>query len=373
MDFPFPTTEVVEGAARLLVPDILRRKGPGAKGPWPFYNPTMVVNRDLSTVLLRKWPRPLGEILDGLAATGAWGIRVGLETARPRITFNDVDSRATDLIRANLARNRLEGEVRQEDLRSLFDERSYDFVDIDPFGPPTPFLGAAFRAARDGSGLGVTATDTAPLCGTYPKACLRRYVARPLRCDQGHEIGLRILLGYLERVAQAHGKVIRPILAFAAEHFLRANLLVFDGLRDPAGPMGYVARTAERSFESADPRDPEALGPLWTGPVCDDSIIRTLSPSEWTGVAAQRLLSLLQAEAGLPAFFVTTDELARISRGSPPKLETFLGALRAQGFRGVRTHFHPRGVKTDAPRDEILRIYRSVAPSGPTGGSGPAS
>ncbi len=64
MEFPFPTMEVAEGAARLLVPDVPRRKGPGTKGPWPFYNPTMLVNRDLSVLVLRAWPTPLREVLE---------------------------------------------------------------------------------------------------------------------------------------------------------------------------------------------------------------------------------------------------------------------------------------------------------------------
>lgn len=360
MEFPFPTTEVTEGAARLLVPDVPRRKGPGAKGPWPFYNPTMAVNRDVTAIILAKWPHPLGRVLDGLAATGAWGVRMGLEAGPGDLVFNDLHPDAGDVIRLNLERNGLEGEVFQRDLRRLLAERPFDFVDIDPFGPPTPFLGAAFHGARTGSGLGITATDVAPLAGTYPKACQRRYVARPLRCAQGHEIGLRILIGYLERVAQAHAKTVRPVLGYAAEHFLRVHLEVLDGVREPPGSVGYVLRDARGAFVPADGREPDAIGPLWLGPVSDAAFVSGLAPSEWTGVATQRLLSLFQGEADLPPFFVTTDELASRDRGSPPKLERFLDRLRDGGFHAARTHFHPRGVKTDAPFDDVLRLYRDA-------------
>ncbi len=368
MDFSFPTTEVTEGLARLLVPDVSRRKGPGAKGPWPFYNPTMAVNRDLSAIVLAKWPTPLHLVLDGLAATGAWGIRMGLEGNIAGLAFNDLSPSAPELIRVNLERNELRGEIWSRDLRKVFAERVFDYVDIDPFGPPTPFLGHAFHAAKTPSGLGITATDTAPLCGTYPKTCLRRYVAQPLRCAQGHEIGLRILLGYLERVAQAHGKVVRPQLAFAAEHFFRVHLVVLDGFREEGGAMGYVIRDPRGAFVPADSREPEAIGPLWTGRLSDPVFVRSLAPSDWTSVPSQRLLATLQAEADLPAFFVTTDELAQRHRASPPRLERFLDSLRDAGFRATRTHFHPRGVKTDAPPDEVVRLFRSIAPSGPTVG-----
>ncbi len=373
MSVPVPLTEVLEGRARLLVPDVPRRKGPGAKGPHPFYNPSMVVNRDLSAVVLAKWPSRPERVLDGLAATGAWGIRMGLEAGVPELGFVDLSPEAAALIRMNLERNGLRGEVVHGDLRKHLAQAAYDYVDIDPFGPPTPFLGHAFHAAKTPSGLGITATDTAPLCGTYPQACQRRYVARPLRCDQGHEIGLRILLGYVERVAEAHGKLVRPMLAFAAEHFFRLHLLVLDGLGEAAPEAGYFLRDREGAFHRVDPHEAAAIGPLWTGDLGDPAFVRSLAPSEWTSARGARLLDSLQKEIGLPPFFVTTDEIAARMRASPPKLDRFLTALRGAGFRAERTHFHPRGVKTDAPHDVLVAAFLDTAPSGPTDGSAPSS
>src|SRR6266852_7263572 len=213
MPFPFPTKEVREGAAQLLVPDVPRRKGPGTAGPWPFYNPTMTVNRDMSSIVLTKWPGPLRSVLDGLAATGAWGIRMALETRADLVMFNDWSPEATRLIRENVRRNGLVASVRRSDLRSHLAEGRYDFVDVDPFGPPTPFLASVFDGVKESAGFGITATDTAVLCGTYPRACEKRYGARPLRSPQGAEIGLRILLGYCARLANQRGLKVRPILA----------------------------------------------------------------------------------------------------------------------------------------------------------------
>src|SRR2546428_3079212 len=226
VEFPFPVVAVAEGAATPLAPHLPRRKGPGAAGPWPFYNPTMGVNRDLSAIVLSKWPRPLGALLDGLAATGAWGIRMALEVGPGHLAFNDRSRDATRLICENLRRNGLTSDVHTGDLSAYLGERQYDFVDIDPFGPPTPFLVAAFGAAKESSGIGITATDTAVLCGTYPKACEKRYGARPLRSAQGAEIGLRILLGYCHRLAAGGGPRIRPILSFSPGPFLRVHPFV---------------------------------------------------------------------------------------------------------------------------------------------------
>ena len=238
MDWPFPVQEVNEGAARLLVSDVPRRKGPGTAGPWPFYNPTMTVNRDLAAIVLANWPRRLHSVLDGLAACGAWGIRMQLEAGLPDVTYNDRSVLAVNLIHENLRRNRIRGDVVRGDLVPLLVANRYDFVDIDPFGPPTPYLGSLLEHVTNGAGLGVTATDTSVLSGTYPAACLRRYSARPLRCAQGPEIGLRIMLGFCERLAAEQGKAIRPILSFAAEHFLRVYAIV--GRRTGDSNLGFV-------------------------------------------------------------------------------------------------------------------------------------
>src|SRR5213593_1849104 len=371
VEFPFPTAAVSEGAANLLVPDVPRRKGPGTAGPWPFYNPTMAMNRDLSAIVLAKWPHPLGSLLDGLAATGAWGIRIALEVGAKHVAFNDRSRDATRLIRENLRRNRLTADVHTGDLSGYLVEPRYDFVDVDPFGPPAPFLGAAFSAAKASSGIGITATDTAVLCGTYPKACEKRYGARPLRSAQGAEIGLRILLGYCHGLAAERGRRVRPILSFSAEHFLRVHVLVEPG--SAWDSIGDVVRVGAGRFIAASGADRGAFGPLWLGPLGDPAVLRRLQPSAWSSVVSARLLSLLKAECEMPPFFVTTDELAAGERHSPPKLDRFIGGLREIGYRATRTHFHPRGVKTYAPPQDFVRVFRALSPTGSTGDSGPAS
>jgi tRNA (guanine26-N2/guanine27-N2)-dimethyltransferase len=369
--FPFPVRETVEGAARLLVTDIPRRKGPGSKGPWPFYNPSMAVNRDMSAIVLQRWPTRIGSALDGLAASGAWGIRMALEADLPDVTLNDRSSAATDLARENVRRNGIAATLTTRDLAAQLRSGSYDFVDIDPFGPPTPFLDAALESARLGSGLGITATDTAVLCGTYPEACLRRYGARPLRCDQGAEIGVRVLLGYSAKVAQGHEKAIDPIVSFAAAHFIR--LIVRVRSIEKRTRTGWLERLGPGEFRVRHRPNPDSIGPLWMGAAWDADLVRRLTPSSWTPGTTARLLSTIQAEVGLPPWFVTTDELAARERGSPPKLDRFLEGLRQIGYRAARTHFHPRGVRTDAPYADLIRVFRERMPSGSTDGSEPAS
>src|SRR5207245_5407817 len=104
----------------------------------------------------------------------------------------------------------------------------------------------------------------------------------------------------------------------------------------------------------------------WSSDVCSSDLA-------WTSVASARLLSLLKAECEMPPFFVTTDELAAAERHSPPRLDRFIEGLQEIGYRATRTHFHPRGVKTDAPSQDIVRMFRELSPTGSTDDSRPAS
>jgi tRNA (guanine26-N2/guanine27-N2)-dimethyltransferase len=108
------------------------------------------------------------------------------------------------------------------------------------------------------------------------------------------------------------------------------------------------------------------------GPLHDSTVVREMSPSKWTNPQSARLLSTIQGEADLPPFFVTTDEIAALENGSPPRLAVFLEGLRERGYRAARTHFHPRGVRTDAPFDDVRSVFRDCAPIGSTDGSRPA-
>src|SRR2546425_1092423 len=139
----------------------------------------MAVNRDLSAIVLAKWPGPLGSVLDGLAATGAWGIRMALETRADRVTFNDWSPEATRLIPENIRRNGLVASAQRGDLRSFLGEGRYDFVDVDPFGPPTPFLASVFDGVKGSAGIRMTPPPAALLSGPSPNGSRKRHGAPP--------------------------------------------------------------------------------------------------------------------------------------------------------------------------------------------------
>jgi tRNA (guanine26-N2/guanine27-N2)-dimethyltransferase len=360
----FPTREIREGRAELVVPDVPTLRGPGRRSSLPFYNPHMRVNRDL-TVLLWSAVLPKGaRVLDGMAATGVLGIRGAMEAGRElAVTWNDKNPSAHELIVQNAARNSVAGEVLEGDLRVVLAKRRWDCVDIDPFGTPVPFVDGAFQQAWKGAVVGITATDTAPLAGTYPGVCLRRYGARSLPTPCQAETALRIFVGYLARIAASHERGIHPLVAFAAQHFVKAIVAV-DARTSSADAslahLGYVRFEGARFTVSASPPNGAHAGPLWLGPLSDSAVLGTMAEGMDTTFEAAQLLRNLRDEAGLPPFFYEDHALAQTLHLDPVPVDSWLAALRSAGFRATRPHVTANGVKTDAPWDDVERIYRQL-------------
>ncbi len=366
MDLDFPTRIIREGLVDLLVPDVERRPGPGTRSVLPFYNPGMATARDLSVLLAGRLVPRGGRVLDGLAAAGALGLRIAAESgADPHVVLNDKNPRAVDLIRANLERNGIrDAVVLRGDLNAhLADDSPYDLVEIDPFGSPVPFLDAALRSSRRGSAVGVTATDTAVLCGAKPEAARRRYLADVRHTDAYAEVATRVLLGYLARAAARFDRAVESVLAYAAEHFVHVHVRLSEGAARADRSLANLGRVrfdpATGAHEPLPAGSGEGgIGPLWLGPLADPAILASMRPAPATGFAAARILDRMREEASLPPFYFETNETARRARVDPPPLPAVLEGLRSRGFRAALTLFRENAFKTDAPAPEVLRMYR---------------
>ena len=360
--------ETKEGLATLLVHGVSRASGPGKKTGEPFYNPAMQRNRDMSVLFLRGLNRPGLRVLDGLSATGATGIRIALEVPGVMVTCNDRDGAAVDLIKRNAELNnvRLEA-VHNEAMQALLCREKFDYIDIDPFGTPAPYLDSTFRAVKRDGVVAVTATDTAVLCGSQPRTCIRRYDARPLHIDCCKEVALRLLLGSCARTAARYDRAIVPLVTFGIDHFFRAFMAVEQGSRkadECLSRLGYVCYDrgdGRRWISRAIPPEGDWAGPLWMGDILADNIVASLTPLHYMGHGTSRLVEDLKSEVGAPPLYTTTGAMAKTLQLSPPRILDILEALRAAGFRAVRTHLDPGGIKTDAPQTEFAATYSSLA------------
>jgi len=342
------------------------KKGPGTKKGVPFYNPSMELNRDLS-IIFCQWminnSKKKLRFLDGLGASGIRGIRLAKELKGDFETIiNDWDKEAFKLIEKNIEKNKPKDVIAEnKNLNTLLSEEKFDYIDVDPFGSPAGFIDSAMRSIKHGGIIACTATDTATLCGVYPKVCLRRYNAMPFHSVVMKEIGLRILVGFLCKHAGVYDKGIEPIVCYSTDHYFRMYIRVWNGVNranQSVGNLGLIKKGEKTGFETTD----KDVGPLWKGKLQNKRALQELisilfKTSLNTKNMLWKLLDLLEEESDSPCFFYTMDSLASYLKKSPPKTKKIFEQLSKQGFEVSRTHFNPMGFKTNASIDNIKKLF----------------
>jgi len=372
----FDVVEVVEGAARILVPRVDR---PTSRAP-VFYNPVMSLNRDVAVAALQAYRRMLGRdvvVCEPMCGTGVRGVRFLLEVEGvEHVLMNDLNPRAVRLARVNLELNHVSdrADVENMDANTLLmlhsaPGRRFDYVDLDPFGCPTPYLDSCVRALKKGGMLAVTATDVAVLCGAHPEPCLRKYGAVTARTEYCHELAVRILLGAVASAAARHERAFRVLFSHSTDHYVRVYGILRGGARgadEAVSNLGYVLhcpeclwRTAVRGVAVPLPAEcPECggrllmAGPLWVGRLWDEGFCRAmLSEAENMGLPSRtvRLIRTVLEECGGPPTYYNVDRVCQLAGTSSLPIDLVVQRLRSMGYWASRTHFHPKGVRTDAP------------------------
>lgn len=356
--------EIKEGNTRLIVPAEHSKKGPGRK-KGVFYNKQMSFNRDISVVLLRAIGFR-GDLVDCMAGTGARGVRIANEVGGEiSVTVNDSSHFAYRYILKNIEINGLEKcRATCKDMHCLLAKRSFDYVDIDPFGTPVPYLHSGLLGTRRNGILALTATDTAPLAGSAPRVCKRRYGATNQRTSFYHEVGLRILMGYVAREAAKFNRGVEPLLCFYSDHYYRLHFSLMEGAGNAdralqmLGFIVYNRETGERHIVKEWKKG--AIGPLWVGPLKNNGVVSKMEvgPTLAEPRRIARFIFVYRDELDLP-FFYETAEFSSILGKSPPPIDRLIEKLREYG-NASRTHISPTGFKTDLGFDEIMRIYSEV-------------
>ncbi len=345
-----------------------------------FYNPRMEMNRDVTVACLEALPE-VSTYVDAMAASGIRGIRVKKEVARDmEVTANDWDEPACELIRKNAGRNGVRVNVSRCGANTLLSSTQYDFVDLDPFGTPAPYINSACWASK--RAMGVTATDTAPLCGAHLKSGIRTYAAYPLKTEYYAEMGLRVLLGKVAREEAKYDRALEPLLCYAAEHYIRLYLGVAHGR---AGAdrmmknMGFIVHcfacrnryTLGGLAVQAPDRCPvcgartRIAGPLWLGatrnPEYIEKVIGILEKGQFnTKKRATKILRLVKDELDTPTFY-DQHAICRDLKATPSDIKAVLEALRGRGYAASRTHYAGVGFKTDAPVNVVRGTILSLS------------
>ena len=335
-----------------------------------FYNPVMKSNRDLSIALLLALDKQKLKIALPLCGSGIRAYRFLSELPSEMIEtlfVNDVRKGFPTEFQKGLGRNNLgplssQVEMFSQDANQfLLGQMGFDYIDIDPFGSPNPFLSAAVARINRGGVLAVTATDTGALAGRYIKAGLRKYWARGLRCSLKHELGLRILIRKVQLQGVQFGKALIPILSYHKNHYYRVFFVSSNGkqrcdeILKQHQYVLYDPKTLTRKvspynvWEGKSPGSYQIAGPLWAGDLHDASLVTKMCKENIFPSEHSFLTSICEeAQNENVVGFIDTHELASRYGLENPKMKLLLS------IQGVwRTQFGGSVVKTNLSAQEI--------------------
>ena len=343
--------KVKEGGVEIFVPKVNKLT---AKNP-AFFNPVQVTNRDVSVLLASCLLKKEATVLDLLSATGVRAVRFAKEACLRNVFANDVNPTAAKLIKKNAAHNKAKSKIfnlRAHEFLSrkyqLNQKIYFDYIDVDPFGTPVPFLDATVKALVPNGGIiAVTATDTANLCGVNVNACRRIYGAVPSHGELMHEIGIRILLKKIIEVGAQYDIALTPIFCHSTLHYMRVYLRAESGAKKADEILKNIGM-----YQTA--------GPMWLGRLWDEKLVEKIFElalnKKNISAETKKLLFIILAESKINVFGFY--DLAKIRFKQTPKINDVISRLHAAGFQAARTHFSESGVRTNADKKNFVSIIK---------------
>ena len=359
---------VVEGKAvlNIEVPKIV------SKEMTIFYNPVMKLNRDLTIAFLEAEGRSL-RISDPLAGTGIRAIRI-MNELHPSVVDSLLVNDGNEHFPASFKERLKENKVSDEKIKIsnkdasvfLLESPMVDYIDIDPFGSPVPFLDAAVKKIKLGGLLAVTATDTAALCGTSVKACRRKYWSEPLRTSVMKEVAVRILIRRVQLVGASEEVALVPVLSYAHEHYFRIFFVRVRGGSDAIDQIlknhktCYWCSTCQSAALEPCKHSSTAFGPVWTGTLQNQAKIeKALKASKEKN--AQKFLEGLFLESQLDVFgFFDLHAICKVHSLACPAFSEVISELEKKKFSARRTIFSVTGIRTNASAQELLKILKKL-------------
>ena len=410
--------------------------GPAIKGEDPvFYNPAMSRSRTRSVLLMQYAieNKLLGNgpiyAVDGLAATGLrarrWLNELPKESAeRIHATIIDMNQYALDLAlktHDEFPPDHSEGELKaiNGDLRSAILNQGWHWVDIDPYGSPTPFLDTAIQSMARKGIIEVSATDTAALTGSSKNPLLRRYGARVRNDGLAHDSALRVLLATVGRVASKHERRIEPLISIWDSHHLRVSMRIIrsiEGANKIEESLGWrvYSPTHEEVVASIKSglhtetsldilpmdcflplhhpinRDDERVsGPMWIKNMgkkevlafmTEERVLQMCGPDpmkedllKWTekefDYENRRILRSVknladEANAIETQHHILVDYLSSwLKIGSPPSPKKLVKSIIEAGFSASLANYGKKpSIRTDAPWDLVVKIALEIHP-----------
>jgi tRNA (guanine26-N2/guanine27-N2)-dimethyltransferase len=336
-----------------------------------FYNPLMASNRNISVLLLNCIGGKDLKVALPLAGSGVRGLRFLKEVKTGKISelyVNDIKENFDKQFTENLKLSDIKSnKIRihnEEANQFMLNELGYDYIELDPFGSPNPFLAnAVSRISRNGI-VAVTATDTAALTGTYPRVTKRKYWAKSLRNYMMHEIGLRILIRKVQLQGIQFDKALVPILSYHKDHYFRIYFVSLKGkekcdkLLSEHQYLLYCPKCLNFSNSNYNCGECscgsrfEVAGPLWVGKLFDSKLVSKMAKNN-PFHEEQKFLDILKAESKKDVLgFYDLHIIAKKFKQSPRKNDVL------KRLKAVPTHFSLTGFKTEKGIKEIIKVLK---------------
>lgn len=338
-----------------------------------FYNPVMKFNRDTSIEFIKNYfHKPIKAALP-LSGSGVRGVRMLLNNEYEKLLFNDLNPKAIERIKQNLDSNKEEIEKMQnkslneaielhQDDANLFLRKNgmFDYIDIDPFGSSIPFIESAVTHIKKNGILAITNTDTAALCGSYPRVTQRRYGSIPFNHEIRQQFGLRILIKKVQEIAAMHDKTLIPVFAFSKDHYMRAYLKVSNKKQDCEKILNqheYLEVDKNRLLNPTDKaKGKNIVGKLYTGPLYDKELTLKMNIDS-------KFFDRIQNDAELDNIFYFYDihEICKMNSWPVPNYEKIENEIVKQNAEYGRSHFLPTAILTDLEKTKVIKILNKLA------------
>ena len=320
-----------------------------------FYNPVMKLNRDVSIILLNSLDKKNMQIGLPLSGSGIRGLRFLKELKKDiigGIYFNDYSKSAVLRIKENLKQNKISGKYKLscEDANAfILNSKGFDYIDVDPFGTPNPFLDSSVKRISRNGILAVTATDTSALCGTYPKACKRKYWAIHKKNPIMHELGLRILIRKIQLIGAQYDKALIPIFCYSKEHYMRVFLKCDKGKKKVDNVLN------EHGIFNC-------YGPMWLGKLWDLKIVKKMQ-SFADGKEINFFIDCIrqEAEIGGVGFFHVHKLVKKNKIKDIPKKDELFSAVKKLDYKISPTHFNPLGIRSNIPLTKFITLLKKLS------------
>lgn len=350
-----------------------------------FLNREARISRDISVAFISNVVNKKTSIIDTTAATGIRGIRYYLETLSKEITFLEINKKVFGSLKKNVSSNKIKARLFNQSIQQFANNQKdkFDIIDLDPFGGITPYIYDLMKISRGGAYLLITATDMAVLCGADYKACVRLYDARPMHNELCKEVALRILIGYVTRIAAQFNFGVEVLISFSYMHYMRVFIRLDHGSKSSlesikklgyayyCGKCGY--RDLKSSFFPSMKNCPscrselEISGKLWSERLNDkralDSTIETMINGAKKGTYEEEGIEFLQsvaAEIDAPLYYSIPKLTRRLGIGAVSDTRV-IEMLAKKGFAVSSTHLEKATIKTDASVDDILKCIKTIS------------